>query len=105
MGMGGVQRTLKFAKYLKEYGWDPVVLTDSPKKYFAVDESMLNEAIESGIKIERTGEEITDVSKIIIKTPNEKLRKLRSRAGQFLLIPDNKKFWLEPALKKVDEIW
>ena len=105
MGMGGVQRTLKFAKYLKEYGWDPVVLTDSPKKYFAVDESMLNEAIESGIKIERTGEEITDVSKIIIKTPNEKLRKLRSRAGQFLLIPDNKKFWLKPALKKVDEIW
>ena len=105
MGMGGVQRTLKFAKYLKEYGWEPVVLTDSPKKYFAVDESMLNEAIESGIKIERTGEEITDVSKIIIKTPNEKLRKLRSRAGQFLLIPDNKKFWLKPALKKVDEIW
>jgi len=105
MGMGGVQRTLKFAKYLKEYGWDPVVLTDSPKKYFAVDESMLKEAIESGIKIERTGEEITDVSKIIIKTPNEKLRKLRSRAGQFLLIPDNKKFWLKPALKKVDEIW
>ncbi len=105
MGMGGVQRTLKFAKYLKEYGWDPVVLTDSPKKYYAVDESMLNEAIECGIKIERTGEEITDVSKIIIKTPNEKLRKLRSRAGQFLLIPDNKKFWLKPALKKVDEIW
>ncbi len=105
MGMGGVQRTLKFAKYLKEYGWDPVVLTDSPKKYYAVDESLLNEAIESGIKIERTGEEITDVSKIIIKTPNEKLRKLRSRAGQFFLIPDNKKFWQKPALKKVDEIW
>lgn len=105
MGMGGVQRTLKFAKYLKEYGWDPVVLTDSPKKYYAVDESMLNEAIECGIKIERTGEEILDVSKIIIKTPNEKLRKLRSRTGQFLLIPDNKKFWLKPALKKVDEIW
>lgn len=105
MGMGGVQRTLKFAKYLKEYGWDPVVLTDSPRKYYAVDESMLNEAIECGIKIERTGEEILDVSKIIIKTPNEKLRKLRSRTGQFLLIPDNKKFWLKPALKKVDEIW
>lgn len=105
MGMGGVQRTLKFAKYLKEYGWDPVVLTDSPKKYYAVDESLLKEAIEKGIVIERTGEEITDVSKIVIKTPNEKLRKLRSRAGQFFLIPDNKKFWHKQALKKVDEIW
>lgn len=105
MGMGGVQRTLKFAKYLKEYDWDPVVLTDSPKKYFAVDESLLEEAITNGIKIERTGEDITDASKIIIKTPNESLRKLRSRTGQFIFIPDNKKFWHKKALKKVDEIW
>lgn len=105
MGMGGVQRTLKFAKYLKEFGWDPVVLTDSPKKYFAIDESLLTEALESGIKVERTGEDIKDVSKIIIKTPNEKLRKLRSRVGQFFLIPDNKIFWKKKALKKADEIW
>jgi glycosyltransferase involved in cell wall biosynthesis len=105
MGMGGVQRTLKFAKYLKEYGWEPVVLTDSPKKYFAVDESLLKEAIDNEIKIERTGEDIFDVSKIVIKTPNENLRKLRSRTGQFFLIPDNKKFWHKKALKKVDEIW
>lgn len=105
MGMGGVQRTLKFAKYLKEYGWDPVILTDSPKKYFAVDESLLKEAKENGLKIERTGEEITDVSKIVIKIPNERLRKLRSRAGQFLFIPDNKKFWRKKAVKKADELW
>ncbi|MEP7146466.1 MAG: glycosyltransferase [bacterium] len=105
MGMGGVQRTLKFAKYLKQYDWEPVILTDSPKKYFAVDESLLKEAIESGIKIERTGEEINDVSKIIIKTPNEKLRKLRSRTGQFVFIPDNKIVWKKKALKKADEIW
>lgn len=105
MGMGGVQRTLKFAKYLKDYGWDPVVLTDSPKKYYAVDESLLDEAIESGIKIERTGEDIKDASSIIIKTPNEKLRKLRSRAGQFIFIPDNKIQWKKKALKKADEVW
>lgn len=105
MGMGGVQRTLKFAKYLREFGWDPVVLTDSPKKYFAVDESLLREAIECGIKIERTGEDITDVSKIQIKTPNEKMRKLRSKGSQFLFIPDSKKFWLKKAMKKIDEVW
>ena len=55
MGMGGVQRTLKFAKYLKDFNWQPVVLTDSPKKYFAVDNSLLQEALDSGIIIERTG--------------------------------------------------
>ncbi len=105
MGMGGVQRTLKFAKYLKDFGWEPVVLTDSPKKYFAVDESLLKEAISNGIIIERTGEEINDISKIIIKNPNEKLRKLRSRIGQFFLMPDNKKFWRKKAYRKAVEVW
>ena len=57
MGMGGVQRTLKFAKYLPEFGWQPVVITDSPKKYFAIDVSLLDEAIRSNIIIERTGKD------------------------------------------------
>ncbi len=105
MGMGGVQRTLKFAKYLKDYGWEPVVITDSPKKYYAVDASLLSEAINSGIKIERTGEPVTDASNIITTTPNERMRKLLSRTAQFVLIPDNKKFWKKKALKKIDEVW
>jgi len=105
MGMGGVQRTLKFAKYLREYGWEPVVLTDSPKKYYAVDMSLLNEANDCGIKIERTGEEITDASKIVTAVPNERMRRRLSRGAQLVLIPDNKKFWKKKALKKADEIW
>ncbi|MBK6877228.1 MAG: glycosyltransferase [Ignavibacteria bacterium] len=105
MGMGGVQRTLKFAKYLRDYGWEPVVLTDSPKKYYAVDMSLLNEAFDCGIKIERTGEEITDASKIVTTAPNERMRRMLSRGAQFVLIPDNKKFWKKKALKKADEIW
>lgn len=105
MGMGGVQRTLKFAKYLKDYGWQPVVITDSPKKYFAVDNSLLEEAIESGIKIERTGNKPFDPSKIIVKAPKENMRKLRSAVSQFFFIPDSKIGWKKKALKKIDEIW
>ncbi|MBX7043732.1 MAG: glycosyltransferase [Ignavibacteria bacterium] len=105
MGMGGVQRTLKFAKYLRDFGWEPVVLTDSPKKYYAVDTYLLNEAVKSGIRIERTGEPIDDASKIAVTVPNERFRKLLSRGAQFFLIPDNKKFWKKKALKKADEIW
>jgi glycosyltransferase involved in cell wall biosynthesis len=105
MGMGGVQRTLKTAKYLRDFGWEPLVLTDSPKKYYAVDASLLDEAIRCGIMIERTGEPITDASKIVTTAPNERLRRLISRTAQFFLIPDNKKFWKKKALKKVDEIW
>ena len=55
MGMGGVQRTLKFAKYLIKHDWQPVVITERPKKYYAVDDYLLEEALKSGIIIERTG--------------------------------------------------
>ena len=60
MGMGGVQRTLKFAKYLLQYNWQPIVLTINPKKYFAIDEYLLKEAVDSGIIIERTGKKKFD---------------------------------------------
>ena len=104
MGMGGVQRTLKFAKYLKDYNWQPIVITDSPKKYFAVDNSLLQEAIDNNIIIERTGKNF-DPSKIIVKAPNENMRKLRSNVSQFFFIPDSKIGWKKKALKKIDEIW
>lgn len=105
MGMGGVQRTLKFAKYLPLYGWQPVVITDSPKKYFAVDESLLDEALRSNIIIERTGKESFDPKNIQIKVPKEKFRKLRSSLSQFIFIPDSKIGFKKKALKKIDEIW
>jgi len=103
--MGGVQRTLKFAKYLPEFNWQPVVITDSPKKYFAVDKSLLKEAVDSGIIIERTGKGDFNPDKIIVKAPNENFRKTASKISQFFLIPDSKKFWKKKALKKIDEVW
>lgn len=32
-GSSGVQRTLRFAKYLREYSWEPIVLTAHPRAY------------------------------------------------------------------------
>lgn len=105
MGMGGVQRTLKFAKYLKDFGWESVVITDSPKKYYAVDESMMQEAKENDIKIERTGREINDIRDIVVKAPNERVRKFRNFLSQLVFIPDSKILWKKKALAKIDEIW
>ncbi|HMS66264.1 MAG TPA: glycosyl transferase family 1, partial [Ignavibacteria bacterium] len=105
MGMGGVQRTLKFAKYLREYGWESVVITDSPKKYYAVDENLLQEALDCGIKIERTGSEVFDVKNIVVKAPNDRVRKFKTKLSQFFFIPDSKILWKKKALKKIDEIW
>ncbi len=105
MGMGGVQRTLKFAKYLLNYDWQPIVLTINPKKYFAIDEYLLDEALKSGIIIERTGNDELNLSKIVTRVPKERFRKLRSRIAQMFFIPDTKIFWKRKALKKIDAIW
>ena len=42
-GGGGVQRMAKFARYLPESGWTPVVLTSAPGRGRPIDESLLAE--------------------------------------------------------------
>lgn len=46
-GGPGVQRVLKFVRYLPEFGWDPAVLTVRDADYPARDESLLREIPES----------------------------------------------------------
>jgi glycosyltransferase involved in cell wall biosynthesis len=38
-GSSGIQRTLRFARYLTEFGWEPQVLTVHPRAYDAVDDT------------------------------------------------------------------
>ena len=42
-GGGGVQRMAKFARYLPDSGWTPVVLTSAPGRGRPIDESLLAE--------------------------------------------------------------
>jgi glycosyltransferase involved in cell wall biosynthesis len=43
LGLSGVQRTLKFIKYLPEYGWNPIVITPSHRGSYAYDPSLVGE--------------------------------------------------------------
>ncbi|NNF06996.1 MAG: glycosyltransferase [Candidatus Eisenbacteria bacterium] len=52
-GGPGVQRVLKFVKYLPEFGWEPAVLTVQDADYPARDESLLKE-IPKGVPVVRT---------------------------------------------------
>ena len=52
-GGPGVQRVLKFAKYLPEFGWEPVILTVKDGDFPARDESLLKE-IPPSLKVFRT---------------------------------------------------
>ena len=51
MGLSGVQRTLKFVKYMKDYDWEPTIITTGSTGYFAHDDSLLKEAENSNLKI------------------------------------------------------
>ncbi len=42
-GGPGVQRTLKFVKYLRDFGWEPVILTAQDPDYPSLDPSLENE--------------------------------------------------------------
>ena len=54
-GGSGVQRGLKFVKYLRDFGWNPIVLTVDPKSaaYPEIDEGLLDD-IPDGVKVIRT---------------------------------------------------
>jgi len=52
-GGPGVQRVLKFVKYLPQFGWEPIVLTVRDGDYPARDESLLKE-IPPSLKIFKT---------------------------------------------------
>ena len=42
-GGAGVQRWLKFVKYLREFQWEPIVFTPSNPEVPSVDDSLMNE--------------------------------------------------------------
>jgi glycosyltransferase involved in cell wall biosynthesis len=50
----GVQRWLKFSKYLRHFGWEPMVVTPRHGSYPNMDASLLNDVPE-GMQVYRTG--------------------------------------------------
>lgn len=48
----GIQRTLKFSAYLRDHGWEPLILTVSPRAYEQVSEDQMGE-IPADLVVER----------------------------------------------------
>ena len=51
-GSSGIQRTLKFSRYLPDHGWQPIILTANPRAYPEVGDELLKE-IPSSVVIKR----------------------------------------------------
>ena len=107
MGLSGVQRTLKFVKYMKQYNWEPTVITTGNVGYFAHDKSLLNEIENENIRIIRTAGK--DPNSLLsrygtITVPREFIRKLFNRLSQSVFIPDNKISWSKKAYQAASQI-
>ena len=113
-GGGGVQRWLKFAKYLREFGWEPIIYTPENPEMPAVDESLLQE-IPEGIEVIKhpiwepftlykrfTGQKKDKRINTGFLSENEKPKFAEDLAvwirGNFF-IPDARKFWIRPSIK------
>lgn len=101
MGMGGVQRSSKFVKYLPDFGWEVTVLTSAVGAYYAFDYTLLDELNKEHIEIIRTG---TSGQAMEVKNMNEKLRKFLGKSAQIFLVPDTKRLWKNKAKKFADKI-
>ncbi len=107
MGMSGVQRTLKFTKYMKDFGWEPTVITTGKAGYFAHDESLLKEVEENNIRTIRVDGWSPNnalARKGTIKIPSEFIRKTFDRVSKTIFIPDNKRAWAKSAYKRAQEL-
>ncbi|MEI7488302.1 MAG: glycosyl transferase family 1 [Chryseobacterium sp.] len=115
-GGPGVQRWLKFAKYLPEFGWKPVIFTPENPSYPLLDESLMKDVPEN-----------IEIVKTKIWEPYQLAEKLnrsnkKFKAGQFdvgknqswksklsiwvrgnFFIPDARVFWVKPSVKFLEQ--
>lgn len=115
-GGPGVQRWLKFAKYLPEFGWKPIIYTPENPSYPLLDESLIKEVPEN-----------LEIIKTKILEPYQLAEKLNKsnkkfKAGQFdvgenqswksklsiwvrgnFFIPDARVFWVKPSVKFLEQ--
>ena len=114
-GGSGVQRPLKFVKYLREFGWEPVVLTAKDADYPAYDESLFSD-IPAGVRVVRskilepyklyrtfTGRDAKVATDMAALTPDTSKFSAKDRLAEFIrsafFVPDARIGWLRFACK------
>lgn len=117
-GGAGVQRWLKFVKYLRDFGWEPVVYTPSNPENPGEDESLLKD-IPEGVTVLKTeiwepydlyrkftGAKKSEKINPAFHTDQKKAGAKQSFSvwlrGNFF-IPDPRKFWIRPSVKFLTE--
>ncbi len=113
-GGSGVQRWVKFVKYLREFGWEPVIYTPSNPEFPEIDESLAHE-LPSDLEVlhQPIWEPYQFYKKFVGLDKNARLKTgivqektNLSFAKKFsvwirgnFFIPDARKFWIKPSIK------
>ena len=113
-GGSGVQRWLKFVKYLPEFGVTPVVFTVKDPEYAVRDESLKNEVADD---LEVLKGEIWEPNQLLAKLGGQRKKvsagfleakpSLTDRIFRFIranyFIPDSRKFWVKPSVRLLSD--
>jgi glycosyltransferase involved in cell wall biosynthesis len=115
-GGSGVQRWLKFAKYLPEAGWEPVIFTPENPDFDLKDETLLKE-ISSNLevirfpiwepyqlfaKVKKQGK--THPGRILEQQKKGFLEKAAIWLRANLLVPDPRVFWVKPSVQFLNQL-
>ncbi|MBE9481851.1 MAG: glycosyl transferase family 1, partial [Bacteroidetes bacterium] len=113
-GGAGVQRWLKFVKYLREFGWEPIVYTPENPEAPDIDNSLEKDIPDNLTVIKRKiWEPYTAYKKFIGQEKEQKINagflsenkkpKLSENISVWIrgnfFIPDARKFWIKPSVK------
>ncbi|MGX9985925.1 glycosyl transferase family 1 [Soonwooa purpurea] len=110
-GGPGVQRWLKFSKYLPNFGWQPIIYTPENPSYPIVDETLLKD-IPENIEIVRTkiwepyqlaekfskGNKKFKAGQFDVGNNQSLMSKLSIFVRGNFFIPDARKFWVKPSI-------
>lgn len=115
-GGAGVQRWLKFTKYLPDLGWDPIIFTPENPQFDLRDESLETE-VHSNVDVLKfpiwepyslfkrvSGTKELKQGQVLEDQSNSWLRKFSVFIRGNLFIPDPRRFWIKPSVNYLKEI-
>ncbi|MBN2005340.1 MAG: glycosyltransferase [Anaerolineae bacterium] len=100
-GGPGVQRMLKFAKYLPEFDWQPVILTAAAESYLVYDATLMRDVADT-TPIYRVAN--PDVNRLRPAANRRGLGRVLSALNVALMLPDANLFWARKARATAQEI-
>ena len=115
-GGAGVQRWLKFTKYLPEFGWDPIVFTPENPDFDLKDESLFND-VSDQIEVLKfpiwepyklfkrlSGNKPIKQGQILESGKRSIFKKMAVWIRGNLFVPDPRIFWVKPSVQYLESI-